>query len=141
MAKGQMRNPGRYKTDNSGFDEFGFQKHQDQIAEQHHESELGDQQHDAESGQLIPGIPPQAQARRVKQITKKAHQLVLKRAKQHSPAQPAKAPAKPAKTSATKSRKVGGKKPALKTTTKKTVGKTTGKKKPGKGPVKKAAKK
>ena len=142
MPKGQTRNPGRYKTDNSGFDEFAFQKNQDQIAEQRHESESGDQEHGSDSGQLIPGITPQTQARRVKQITKKAHQLVLKRSKkQHTATKPAKATAKPAKVLATKSLKVGGKKPALKTTTRKPATGKTSQKRTAKQPIKKAAKK
>jgi hypothetical protein len=139
MPKGQTRNPGRYKTDNSGFDEFAFQKHQDQIAEQHHESELGDQQHGSDADQLIPGIPPQTQAQRVKQITKKAHQLVLKRSKkQQTPAPQAKAPAKAV---AKKSSQAGGKKTALKTAAKKLASQKTSQKKTAKRPAKKATKK
>ena len=141
MPKGPTRNVERYKTENTNFDEFAFHKNQGQIAEQQHESESGELQHGSVSGQLIPGITPQAQARRVKQITKKAHQLVQERSKkQHSPA-------KPAKGSAKKSRKAGGKKPAsnttarksaLTTTAKKSATKKTSQKKTAKPAVKKA---
>ena len=135
MPKGPTRNVERYKTENTNFDEFEFQKNQGQIAEQEHESESGEQQHGSGPGQLIPGITPQMQARRVKQVTKKAHQLVKERSKKHQ------SPAKPAKGLAGKSRKVGGKKPALKTTARKRASKKTTQKKTGRPPVKKASKK
>lgn len=132
MPKGPTRNVERYKTENTNFDEFEFQKNQGQITEQEHEAESGEQQHGSGSGQLIPGMTPQAQARRVKQVTKKAHQLVKERAKKQQ------SPAKPAKGPAGKSRKIGSKKPALKTTAKKSATKKTSKKKTAKPAVKKA---
>jgi hypothetical protein len=132
MPKGPTRNVERYKTENTNFDEFEFQKNQAQITEQEHESESGEQRHGAGSGQLIPGITPQAQARRIKQVTKKAHQLVKDRSKKQQN------PAKPAKGPAGKSRKIGSKKPALKTTAKKSATKKASQKKTAKPAVKKA---
>ncbi|SRR6266496_830034 len=134
MPKGQTRNPERYKTENTGFDEFEFQKNQSEIAEQRHESESGEQQHGSDAGQLIPGITPQTQARRVKQLTKKAHQLVKIRSRKQQ------SPAKSTEGSTRKSRQVDGKKP-LKTTTRKRASKKSGQKKTATSPVKVAAKK
>src|SRR6266480_6409104 len=132
MPKGPTRNVERYKTENINFDEFEFQKNQAQITEQEHEAESGEQQHGSGSGQLIPGMTPQAQARRVRQVTKKAHQLVEERAKKQQ------SPAKLAKGPTGKTRKVGGKRPALKTTAKKGATRKTGKKKTAKQAGKKA---
>jgi hypothetical protein len=44
MPKGPTRNVERYKTENTNFDEFEFQKNRGQITEQEHESESGEQQ-------------------------------------------------------------------------------------------------
>ena len=135
MPKGPTRNVERYKTENTNFDEFEFHKNQGQIAEQQHESESGELQHGSDSSQLIPGMTPQAQARRIKQVTKKAHELVKKRSKKQQVS------TKSAKGSTTKSRKVAGTKPALKTTARKGASKKTSSKKTTRTVIKKAIKK
>jgi hypothetical protein len=106
MPKDPTRNIARFKT-GGHLNEFEFHQHQEEIAEHP----------DPESTQLIPGTPPQLQARRVEQVIKKAREKVKQRSKKQSTGKQSSITAKATKSPAKKkSQKAAGSKRAAKKT-------------------------
>src|SRR5262245_47226159 len=94
MAKDPRKNVSQFKSSAGGLNEFEFHQHQQELAEQHNVGE----------SHLIPGTPPED---RVQEITRKAHELVMKRAA-------AKSGSKGAAKKTTKKTAASKKKPAAK---------------------------
>ena len=130
MPKDPTRNIARFKT-GGHLNEFEFHQHQEEIGEHL----------DPESTQLIPGTPPQEQARRVEQVIKKAREKVKKRskkpftgkqsfsaAKATSPAKATKSPAKKKSPKAAASKRAAKKTGARKLTGKKSSATKTARK-------------
>jgi hypothetical protein len=105
MPKDPTRNIARFKT-GGHLNEFEFHQHQEEIAEHL----------DPESTQLIPGTPPQDQARRVEQVIKKAREKVKQRSKKQLTGKQSSIAAKATKSPAKKSQKAAGSKRAAKKT-------------------------
>jgi hypothetical protein len=127
MPKDPTRNIARFKT-GGHLNEFEFHQHQEEIAEHL----------DPESTQLIPGTPPQEQARRVEQVIKKAREKVKQRSKKQLMGKQSSIATKATKSPAKKSQKAAGSKRAAKKTG---ARKLTGKKSIATKTARKAAKK
>jgi hypothetical protein len=128
MPKDPTRNIARFKT-GGHLNEFEFHQHQEEIAEHL----------DPESTQLIPGTPPQDQARRVEQVIKQAREKVKKRSTRQLMGKRSSSAAKATKSPAKKkSQKAAGSKRAAKKTG---ARKLTGKKSIATKTTRKAAKK
>ena len=114
MPKDPTRNIARFKTGGT-LNEFEFHQHQEEIAEHL----------DPESTQLIPGTPPQDQARRVEQVIKKAREKVKQRSKKQSTGKQSSIAAKASKSPAKKKsqKAAGSKRAAEKTGARKLTGK------------------
>jgi len=124
MPKDPTRNIARFKT-GGHLNEFEFHQHQEEIAEHL----------DPGSTQLIPGTPPQDQARRVEQVIKKAREKVKKRSKKQltgrqssSAAKATKSPAKKKSQKAAGSKRAGKKTGARKLTGTKNIATKTARK-------------